>query len=135
MIDIERLIIFGTTPSVNHMYAGHKRVKTKVAKEWYNDAILTARVWKTMNKWPTATGKVVLRLWFYFPNARKRDTHNALKILLDALEDAEIYVNDMYALPQIMDFEIDRKNPRIEIEFEVVQEVEANECKSSVVNS
>jgi len=90
------------------------------ARKWYDDTVIQASVWRNKNKWSTATGKVIVRLWFYFPDRRKRDTHNALKALLDALEDACIYQNDQYALPQVMDWDVDRENPRIEIEFEKV---------------
>lgn len=94
------------------------KVLSDEAKAWFDETVLRAKDWRNKNKWSTATGKVVVRLWFYFPDQRKRDTHNALKALLDALESAHIYQNDQYALPQIMDWDIDRKNPRIEIEFE-----------------
>lgn len=120
---MKRLVLLGTAPSVNHMYANTKfgkRVLKKGAKEWYNDVIWSARLWSRQNNWSTATEKVIVRLWFYFPDNRKRDTHNALKALLDALEDAQIYSNDRYALPQIVDWQVDRDNPRIEIEFEKV---------------
>lgn len=123
---VERLILHGKAPSVNHMYrnarVGRRQMKvlSPEARKWYDDTVIQANVWRNKNKWSTATGKVVVRLWFYFPDRRKRDTHNALKALLDALEDACIYQNDQYALPQVMDFEVDRKNPRIEIEFEHV---------------
>ncbi|WP_068505906.1 RusA family crossover junction endodeoxyribonuclease [Paenibacillus kribbensis] len=121
---MERLILPGLAPSVNHMYRNamvrgrRLRIKTKVAEQWFSDTILRAKVWQRKNEWSTATGKVAVRLWFYFPDKRRRDTHNALKALLDALEDAGMYEDDKMALPQIIDFEIDRKNPRIEIEFE-----------------
>jgi len=41
---------------------------------------------------------------------------------MDALEDAGIYVDDRWALPRIMDFEVDKANPRVEMEFEIVEE-------------
>lgn len=97
------------------------RVLTDVAHAWYEETVLTANIWRRRNRWETAQGKTIVRLWFFFPDRRKRDTHNGLKLLLDALEDAGIYENDQYALPRIMDFEIDRQNPRIEIEFEEMQ--------------
>lgn len=121
-----RLILPGTAPSVNHMYnnAYIKGRRMKVlkasAKEWFDDATYRAIQWRLSNEWPTASGKVVARIWFYFPDKRRRDTHNALKALLDALEDGGIYEDDKLALPQIMDYEVDRINPRIEIELELV---------------
>ncbi|MNC30077.1 Endodeoxyribonuclease RusA [compost metagenome] len=119
-----RLIIYETPPTVNHMYENRmsggrrKRVLTPEARRWMDNAVVLANLWRQKNKWPTAQGKVIVKLWYYFPDNRKRDTHNGLKALLDALEDALIYTNDKYALPWIMDYEVDSKNPRIEIEFE-----------------
>jgi crossover junction endodeoxyribonuclease RusA len=122
---MDRLILPGTAPSVNHMYQNAKvgrrtiKVLKPKARAWFEETTLHANLWRTKNKWPTANGKVIVRLWYYFPDARRRDTHNTLKALLDALEDGLIYEDDKLALPRIMDYEIDRKNPRIEIEFEV----------------
>lgn len=121
-----RLILPGTAPSVNHMYnnAYIKGRRMKVlkasAKEWFDDTTYRAIQWRLSNKWSTASHKVIVRLWFYFPDKRRRDTHNALKALLDALEDGGIYEDDKLALPQVIDYQVDRQNPRIEIEFEIL---------------
>ena len=123
---MSRLILPGIAPSVNHMYnnAYVKGRRMKVlkasARDWFEDTVYRAIQWRIDNRWPTASRKVAVRLWFYFPDKRRRDTHNGLKGLLDALEDGGIYVDDKLALPQIIDYQIDRYNPRIEIEFEVV---------------
>lgn len=122
-----KLILQGIPPSVNHMYRNARvkgrtiRVLSPAAKAWYEETMWVAKQWRNKNKWQTADGKTIVRLWFYFPDKRKRDTHNGLKLLLDALEDAGIYTNDRYALPRIMDFDIDRANPRVEIEFEILE--------------
>lgn len=95
------------------------KVLKPAVKAWFDETTLLANLWRSKNRWRTPKGKVIVRLWYYFPDKRRRDTHNTLKALLDALESAQIYEDDKLALPQIMDYEIDRKNPRIEIEFEV----------------
>jgi len=121
-----RLVLKGLAPSVNHMYRNAKvgkrsiKVLSPEAERWKNYTIITTNQWRSKNKWSTTNGKVAVKLWFYFPDKRKRDTHNGLKLLLDALEDARIYDNDQYALPRVMDFEVDKENPRIEIEFEAI---------------
>lgn len=61
--------------------------------------------------------KIVCNMWFYFVDKRCRDTHNQLKILFDALQNAGLFPNDMYVLPRVQDFYVDRKNPRIEMEL------------------
>lgn len=130
-----RLIIPGTAPSVNHMYVNRlvgyidkrgkpnkRRIKilSQEAETYQNMATLLAKSWRQKNKWSTAQGKVIVNLWYYWPDNVKRDTNNTLKLLLDVLEDAGIYANDYYALPRVIDFEVDKKNPRVEIEFEEV---------------
>ncbi|WP_339314663.1 RusA family crossover junction endodeoxyribonuclease [Paenibacillus sp. FSL M7-0896] len=122
----ERLILTGTAPSVNHMYRnvmlkGRRcRVLTAQAHIWVEETIMKSVLWRKQNQWSMATGKVVVRIWYYFPDKKRRDTHNTLKALLDALEAAYIYEDDKYALPWIMDYQVDKENPRIEIEFEKV---------------
>ena len=115
-------------PSVNHMYVngrmGHRltRILSKSAKQWFSRASEQTKEWITETDWKVSNSKTIVKLWYYFPDYRRRDTHNTLKILLDALEEGGIYVDDKYALPQIMDYEVDKEEPRIEIEFEVMKE-------------
>lgn len=123
---MKRLIIPGVIPSVNHQYRNYTtkkgrrmRLLTPEAAKWEHDTVLLTRHWMQQNKWSTTAQKVIVKLWFYFPDNRKRDSHNSLKGLLDALERAGIYENDRLALPQIIDWEVDRGNPRTEIEFEI----------------
>lgn len=115
-------LILTMPPSVNHMYVNAytkrktMRVLSSIAKDWKIDCIQTTKIWMVENQWTTATEKVILNLYYYFPDKRKRDTHNTLKLMLDALEEAGLYINDYYALPRVINFWIDKKNPRVEIE-------------------
>lgn len=131
-----KLIIPEIPPSVNHMYANRvvnyrdkqgknkqrrMRVLKKEAVEWKSLAAIFTNEWMRKTKWQTThKKKVILNLWFYYPHNRHADTHNAIKILMDFLQDAGIYDNDKFALPRIIDFQIDAKNPRIEIEIQEV---------------
>jgi len=104
-------------PSENHCFftAGHRRILTKEAKEFMTEAALKAKVASRKANWKIVNGrKVVLLLYFFFPNRRKKDTHNTLKVLMDSLEGI-LYEDDYWALPRIMDFDIDKNNPRLEI--------------------
>jgi Holliday junction resolvase RusA-like endonuclease len=60
--------------------------------------------------------KVVAEMTFFLPDEKIRDTHNAKKLLLDALEGV-IHENDMWILDRTIDFHFDPKFPRIEINF------------------
>ena len=113
-------------PSVNHMYVNARfgrrvaKILSQAAKQWFEQAVIQTKIWKISNSWQTQNDKTVVNIWFYLPDNRRRDTHNSLKILMDALQDGGIYEDDRYAMPRIMDYEIDKDNPRIEIEFEKV---------------
>ncbi|MCM3701879.1 RusA family crossover junction endodeoxyribonuclease [Paenibacillus macerans] len=123
---MKRLILPGVAPSVNHMYVNayvkgrQMKILKPEAKAWLEDTVFRTNQWRKENSWSTASSKVIVRLWFFFPDKRRRDTHNGLKVLLDALEDGGIYEDDKLALPQVIDFQHDKHNPRIEIEFERV---------------
>lgn len=122
---MRRLIIDGLPPSVNHLYHNalingrRMRVLNKKGKLWREDARLMAMIWAKRNRWTKSDGKVVMRLWFYYPDKRRRDSHNFLKLLADSLEGI-LYEDDKMLLPQIIDFEVDRERPRVEIELEEV---------------
>src|SRR5690606_14815097 len=53
-------------------------------------------------------------LVFYFPDRRRRDASNCLKLLLDVMEGI-VYHNDYIALPRIQSVEYDKENPRVEV--------------------
>lgn len=114
-------LILKLPPSVNHMYINAKirgrnmRILNKYANDWYKDALEKTIVYMQESGWQTADEKTILELYFYYPNSRLRDSHNTLKILLDLLERGGIYSNDKYALPRVMDFQLDKGNPRVEI--------------------
>lgn len=123
---MEKLVLT-LPPSVNHMYIngriGHRlsRILSDSSKMWMQENALKTNLWRNKNGWQTSQYKTVVKLWFYFPDHRRRDTHNSLKILMDTLEKAQIFVDDKYALPQIIDYSIDKKNPRVEMEFQKVE--------------
>jgi Holliday junction resolvase RusA-like endonuclease len=112
----------GFYPSANAIYMntfGGSRRLTPAAEgkllEWKN---LAAR-WAEQNNWEQGKigEKVVLEMTFYLPDDGKtRDTHNAKKLLLDALEGV-IHENDMWMIDRTIDFHFVKENPRIELEI------------------
>lgn len=124
-----RIVLPGTPPSVNHMYrrftyGGRTMdVITRRAQAWMEQAAWAARQAALESGWSLAPKgqKVVVRLWFWWPNRIRRDTHNTLKALLDAWEGI-LYADDYWVLPRVMDVRVDRDNPRIEAEVEVMEE-------------
>jgi|GEM_PF-5222891 len=76
-------------PSVNHMYvnAGHgRRMLTAEAREWAQAAAVEAWNWRRQTGWalPDPAWWVYVDMWIWWPDTRKRDPTNLLKILLDA---------------------------------------------------
>lgn len=122
-------LILNVPPSVNHMYRNANlrgrmiKILTPNAKLWLKENDVKIQKFIKDSGWIKAEGKVIVYLWFFFKDNRKRDTHNCLKILMDLMEECGIYSNDMYALPRIMDFEVDKNFPRIEIQLEKVEDL------------
>lgn len=105
-------------PSWNHLYTIVRNAPT-LGKwgELYKQRVAEAALdWAIDNDWVMIeTRKVILRTWIFWNDAREKDCHNTDKAWADAFEGI-LYRNDSQALIQYQDFQIDRANPRIEIE-------------------
>lgn len=125
----------GLFPTENHIFVNVARWKkgklentgqralSKMAEAHRDMWRLKALSWKNKNRYRIPPKeKVIIKLWFYFPDKRIRDTHNVPKLLLDALKGV-VAEDDYYILLRIQDFEIDPKDPRIEIEVKQYEEV------------
>ncbi|KEO80874.1 hypothetical protein EL26_23950 [Tumebacillus flagellatus] len=117
------LTIPGNPPSVNHMYRNfteggrRMRVIKHEGKMWMKATQQLATVAMKQQSWtPTVEEKLVAEIRVFWPDRRKRDVHNIDKILWDALE-GFVFDNDRWVLPRYMDFDYDKKNPRVEIKF------------------
>lgn len=113
----------GYFPSANAIYmnvGGGRRLNDMAEaklQEWKIYAEKWAAAQWTCQKVGT---KVVAEMTFFLPDEKIRDTHNAKKLLLDALEGV-IHENDMWILDRTIDFHIDPRFPRIEINFFVLE--------------
>lgn len=106
-------------PSVNHCYITDKknrRLLTTKAKAWMAYAKLAAKSARNKCGWtfPADGEKLVLLVWYYWPDKRRRDCHNAHKLLADALEGV-LYADDKTVLIRDIDYVIDRQRPRVEV--------------------
>ena len=120
-------LVLPMPPSVNHMYLqsrwGGKRIRTKKAREWFDQAERIVRNEILSQQWePTINQKIVLDVLTMFPDRRKRDTNNTAKALCDMLEHAGVYDNDRFALVRYIDYGVDRENPRVEVVIRVYKE-------------
>lgn len=108
-------------PSVNAIYyntrGGGRRLTSK-AEKYIRDVRALAGMYVDDNGWVKKNDHtwLYMDMVFYFPDKRTRDSHNCLKILLDALEGI-IFYNDMFVMPRINSVEFDKENPRVEILF------------------
>jgi len=120
-----RITVPGVPPSVNHQYVRRPTgglALTREAREYRQTAREYAAVAARQQRWTLVPvgEQVIVRLWYYWPDRRRRDAQNN-KLLFDALEGV-IYEDDKDVLPQVMAAEVDRENPRVEIEVERVRE-------------
>lgn len=109
-------------PSVNHIYyntkGGGKRL-TRLAETYVARVRALAHQKIEEQGWEKSKkGEwIYMDLAFYFPDKRVRDSHNCLKILLDALQGV-VFEDDYTIVPRIHLVELDRANPRTVISFE-----------------
>lgn len=115
-------------PSINHMYqnAGTKKRLTTAARNYIKVAqdickkAIREQGWKKDKEYVW----YVMDLYFYFPDQRRRDSHNCLKLLTDCLEGL-LFTDDYFLLPRIQHVTLDRNNPRLDVKY-YPQEVSTN---------
>ena len=110
-----RYTINAIPPSLNK-FAGRKNM-------WeYREA---KNVWKTIVAYSLhpKPGKPIekcrMKIAFFFPDKRKRDYDNYLKMLLDGITAAGIITDDNFGVIQTLELcgKVDKKRPRVEIEI------------------
>jgi crossover junction endodeoxyribonuclease RusA len=110
-------------PSTNHSHheistknGRRMRIPSKATKEWTRFARDVAVEQCKAQEWAYVTGeKVIVRYTVFWPDKRRRDCHNLMKVCLDALEGI-VYDDDKWVLPRAIDFLYDKHDPRLEIE-------------------
>lgn len=110
----ERTIVLPIPPSVNHCYI---RTRFGIAlgakgKAWKAEAYKEAK--RQLEDWVVCNDKVILDIWVWWPNRRRRDLDNLMKLLGDSLNHA-VYTDDRFAIPRFQDYGFDKVNPRIVI--------------------
>lgn len=112
-------------PSWNHLYIirNNRPILDKWALDHKDILIAKLSAWKSQNNWTTTQNqKVAVNIWVYWNDKRRKDCHNLDKLVLDAMNEI-IFDDDCNALVRFMDFEYDKENPRIEVNFEILGEV------------
>lgn len=109
-------------PSINHMYfttKTGKRIMTDKAKAWMEESKWLIKEAVRGDRWePPDDKKLVMSIWIFWPDNRRRDTNNLHKALCDAPEGIA-YSDDKMVLTRDMDFSVDRQRPRVEVLIEL----------------
>lgn len=112
-----KITIAGTPQSINR-YIGRSNIweYQKDKKDFSNLVKM-----QTIGFNPKYSKLKSIKVTYYFKDKRRRDPGNYDKFLLDALMDASIIMDDSYSVigEYITKAEVDRNNPRVEIEFEI----------------
>lgn len=97
-----------------------KRVRSRATRDYETEAGWLSREWMLKTGWrPPAEGvKVVMRFWVFWPSTQIADAGNRIKILADSVK-AILFPDDCTLLPRAMDYQVDRRRPRVEVEFEI----------------
>lgn len=109
--------VYGQPPSVNHIYTrvrGHWDRMAKVPRvaTYQAGVVPVIRTAKPSGWRPEGQ----IRITYDFFLVRDADCDNMLKILNDAISVA-LDINDRMFLPCVRSKSIDKKNPRVEVEF------------------
>ena len=110
-------ITLPSVPTVNKLYFNchGRRAMTSQGKKWKAEVMTWANLQKIRQHWKLIEReKVVMEVTNFWPDNRKRDSSNTLKILEDSFTGI-LYDDDRWVLPRIMDFHVDRDNPRCEV--------------------
>lgn len=114
-----KIILKGKSLSLNHMYgqtrAGRRYLSDEgkeLKKSWGWDAKSQGGVLLS------STVAVTVRL--YFPDYRRRDSQNFLKLVYDAFTGV-LWEDDSLIVEEHIYKSVDKTNPRIELEYEGLQ--------------
>lgn len=119
--DPARRLVLPLPPSDNHAHVlvarGTRLLRAPShATATYRDTVgWLARAWMAETGWtpPPQGVKVVLAYWVFWPDRRRRDAGNLVKVLADSLKGV-VVADDQYLLPRAMDYAVDRAQPRLE---------------------
>lgn len=108
-----KIIIPGNPISRNHAYyfGGRRCFMTKAGKEYKERA---SDIFRKHFKEPIKGG-VVVSLFFYFGDKRRRDVSNHEKLLGDSMNKI-VFDDDSQIIKMILERSYDKKNPRVEVE-------------------
>lgn len=115
----EFFITVPPVPSVNHLYFNchGRRAMTSQGKDYKTLLGALAIHERARQSWaPVIDKKVVMELFIYWPDKRRRDADNVIKIVQDSFTGI-LWNDDKWVLPRIMDWNLDAETPRVQIKI------------------
>ena len=117
---IEINLTLPCVPSLNHVYrnvAINHRILTPKGKAWKEEVKWIALSERAKQFWELSTDeKLVMELEIFWPDFRRRDADNCIKLLSDTLEGI-LYEDDRWILPRVLNWAVDVENPRVEVKI------------------
>jgi crossover junction endodeoxyribonuclease RusA len=114
------ITILGVPISVNAAYRtvkrGGKVYMTDGGKEWKK--LIFWEVFAGAQNWQGAGREYILTVDYFFPDNRRRDSHNYAKLIVDAVA-AALGIDDRYIRYRDGTVEVDKENPRVVLHLEV----------------
>jgi crossover junction endodeoxyribonuclease RusA len=116
----EIFLTLPSVPSLNHVYRNVRinlRIITPIGKAWKEEVKWIAISERLKQKWQIShSEKIVMELQIFWPDKRRRDADNCLKLLSDTLEGV-LYEDDRWVLPRVLNWDVDKENPRVEVKL------------------
>lgn len=121
----ELKIILPLGVSVNKLYTFFKGKKqmTKLGHKYIREVVPVIEQVAKHQKWECAKkGEwCVIEPTYYFPDKKRRDSHNYIKLMMDTLEGL-VFEDDQFTIVREQYVYLDREFPRIEITIKFLEE-------------
>jgi crossover junction endodeoxyribonuclease RusA len=90
---------------------------TTQGKKWKEEVGWMAATERGKQKWIfSSKEKIVMELSIFWPDKRRRDADNIIKIIQDSLSGV-LYEDDKWVLPRVMNWQVDKEDPRVEVKL------------------
>jgi len=90
---------------------------TPIGKAWKENVQWIAATERTKQRWEFSSNeKLVMELEIFWPDRRRRDADNCLKLLADSLEGI-LFEDDKWILPRVINWDVDKEAPRVEVKI------------------
>lgn len=119
-----KIIIDGETPSKKNsriVLPDGRNIPSRQYQQWHQGALLQARAQNGGQK--PIDYPVIITLFFYHGDLRRRDSDNGTSSILDMLVDAGVLTDDKWQIVRILNIfnQYDKNNARCEIDIQPLE--------------